>query len=681
MNTKPHSQMATTQKHKRAGRSRGWTSVATKRRAGGHTGSSSFTDLLLFATRSVTTVCSAALSLSAALVPLVSATLAVQVSGASYEAEVLADSPLVYYRLEETEGTAALNLGTLGAAAEGTYSDTTTDVLLGKESASTALGKAVRLDFGSIRVPDLGQGPLDQFSFEVWINRQSDPAPGAFFAIYAGDGFSGNTLHFNLKEPSATPIGPQIEFAIPAGGAHPQFFPMWPTNEWHQLVVTRDGATSAVRVYLDGRFVAEGTKGAGPEFLDGTIGAWGSTRNLDALIDEVAIYPAVLSEDRIAAHFNAAQLTLDPPEIIAQPVGATVFPGDHITLTAAVRGQALAYQWFKNSVAITGANSYSYTIDPVAAGDGGTYALQVSNTVQSVKTIDVVLTVSGGPKPINLISHLTFDSDTVANTTELRNAVAGRANGVFLQAPGFGRAAPTLSTADAKVGDAAMVLDGTTFLQLFDDAALNNLQAYTFAAWVKVDGFDDASGIASVFSYDGDAPPNGKLQIMAFVDGHLSVNTYGDGIFEAPTPTGWFHLAFTHDASPGVTNAVLYLNGTVAAQGTANLTGNLASGGTTLGSFGWASRRLIGSVDDVRFYDGALTADAVAALAPSGSAKLSVTRAGNQLTLSWTAAGFKLQQSADLGNPSNWTDVAGVGTGPVTVTAGTGNRFYRLLKP
>ncbi len=615
------------------------------------------------------------------MVPLLMGTIPVQVSAASYETEVLADSPLVYYRLEESQGTAVLNLGTLGAAAEGTYSDTTTDVLLGKDSASAALGKAVRLDFGSIRVPDLGQGPLDQFSIELWINRQSDPAPGAFFAIYAGDGFSGNTLHFNLKEPSATPAGPQLEFAIPAGGAHPQFFPMWPTNEWHQLVVTRDGTTSAVRVYLDGRFVSEGTKGAAPEFLDGTIGAWGSTRNLDALIDEVAIYPVVLAEDRIAAHFNAAKLALDPPEIVSQPVGATVFPGDHITLTTAARGQALGYQWFKDSVAIAGATSYSYTIDPVTATDGGTYALQVSNLVRSVMTTNAVVTVSGGAKPISLISHLTFDTDTVVNTTELRNAVAGRANGVFLQAPSFGRAAPTLSTADAKVGDGAMALDGNTFLQLFDDAALNNLQAYTFAAWVKVDGFDDPSGVASIFSYDGDAPPNGKLQVSAYADGHLSVNTYGDGVFEAPTPTGWFHLAFTHDSSPGVTNAVLYLNGVVAAQGTANLPGNLAIGGTTLGSFGWATRRLIGSLDDVRFYDGALTAAAIAALPPAGSATLGFSRSGNQLTLSWTAAGYKLQQSADLGSPSGWTDVANGGTSPVTVAAGTGNKFYRLLKP
>lgn len=681
MNISVHSRMVTSPKRQLLEHSRARSSCAAGVEIESSTASSRLVGLYRFASQAATRIFPSVFGLAACVVPLLIGIGPVQVSAASYEAEVLADSPLVYYRLEESEGTAVLNLGTLGAGAEGTYSDITTDVLLGKDSASAALGKAVRLDYGSIRVPDLGQGPLDQFSIELWINRQSDPAPGAFFAIYAGDGFSGNTLHFNLKEPSATPIGPQMEFAIPAGGAHPQFFPMWPTNEWHHLVVTRDGTTSAVRAYLDGRFVAEGTKSAGPEFLDGTIGAWGSTRNLDALIDEVAIYNAVLSEDRIAAHFTAAQVTLDPPEIISQPVGATVFPGDHITLAAAARGQALAYQWFKNSSAIAGANGYSYTIDPVTAADGGTYALQVSNLVQSVMTSNAVVTMGGGTKPVSLISHLTFDTDTAANTTELRNAVAGRANGVFLEAPAFGRAAPTLSTADAKVGDAALSLDGNTFLQLFDDVALNNLQAYTFAAWVKVDGYSDGSGVASIFSYDGDAPPNGKLQIFAFGDGHLSINTYGDGVFEAPMPTGWFHLAFTHDSSPGVTNAVLYLNGEVVAQGTAGLPGNLATGGTTLGSFGWASRRLIGFLDDVRFYDGALTASAIAALAPAESVNLGFTTSGKQLTFSWTAAGYKLQQSAELGNPTGWTDVASGGTSPVTVTVSTGNKFYRLLKP
>ncbi|MCL5097525.1 MAG: hypothetical protein M1608_08355 [Candidatus Omnitrophica bacterium] len=597
---------------------------------------------------------------------------------ATYQEEVLADSPLVYYPMDETDGTTAQNLGSLGPYVDGTYSDTTTMVLLGQNSASAGLGTAVKLASGYIDVPDLGQGPLDQVSIELWINRQSDPASGEISAIYT-TAWAGNGLHMNLK--NATPAGPQFEFAIPAGGAHPQFFPMWPTNEWHYLVVTRDGTTSAVRVYLDGKFVSEGIKDAAPEFTEGEIGAWNGGRNLNALVDEFAIYPTVLSEDRIAAHFQAAQLSLDPPEIVLQPQGATLYPGDHITLSAAARGQALAFQWFKDDLAITGASNYSYTIDPITLADAGSYALQVSNVVGSVKSTNAILTVSGGTKPISLISYFTFDTGSVTNTSELRNEVVGRQNGIFRDATaGFAPAPAAISTEDKVVGDGALQLEGNTFLQLLEESSLNGLPAYTFAAWVKVMavGVDPVVGIYSPDSF----PQAGTLQITADNNGQVQA-TYdggGDRVLVTPTPSDWFHLAFTHDAAAGVTNAVLYINGVAVGTNVADIPGDLGKA-SSLGSIGWGSR-LWGLIDDMRIYDGALTADKIAAL-PGLAAEpvtLSFSRSGDKLTLTWNFTDFILQQNDSLTNPVGWTDVAGGNTSPVTVTIGAGAKYFRLKK-
>ncbi len=64
--------------------------------------------------------------------------------------------------------------------------------------------------------------------------------------------------------------------------------------------------------------------------------------------------------------------------------------------------------------------------------------------------------------------------------------------------------------------------------------------------------------------------------------------------------------------------------------------------------------------------------------------KITTVLAGGQLTLSWSGAGFRLQQSDDVSNPSGWTDVplnsnATPVTSPYTVTVGAGKKFYRLI--
>jgi hypothetical protein len=90
-----------------------------------------------------------------------------------------------------------------------------------------------------------------------------------------------------------------------------------------------------------------------------------------------------------------------------------------------------------------------------------------------------------------------------------------------------------------------------------------------------------------------------------------------------------------------------------------------------------------GFLDDFRIYNRVLTASEIADLAGVAIAPtLSVTLAGRNLTLTWTQAGYVLQENRDLGNAAGWTNVAGGDASPVTVTiAVTGASFYRVIKP
>lgn len=60
---------------------------------------------------------------------------------------------------------------------------------------------------------------------------------------------------------------------------------------------------------------------------------------------------------------------------------------------------------------------------------------------------------------------------------------------------------------------------------------------------------------------------------------------------------------------------------------------------------------------------------------------LNLSRSGNQGTLTWAAVGFTLQENSNLSNPTNWTNVVGGSNSPVTISIGSGNKFFRLRKP
>lgn len=65
--------------------------------------------------------------------------------------------------------------------------------------------------------------------------------------------------------------------------------------------------------------------------------------------------------------------------------------------------------------------------------------------------------------------------------------------------------------------------------------------------------------------------------------------------------------------------------------------------------------------------------------APTPDAVLVGTRSGNQLTLSWTVAGFVLQENSALDQPAGWSNVPGGASSPVVINLpATGNSYYRL---
>lgn len=238
----------------------------------------------------------------------------------SYTEEVLADSPVVYYRFEESSGeTTAVDSS--GNGNDGTYINNPT---LGNPSGFIGLGNAVELDGVNQRIdmgPLNGGTQLGQSTIEVWVNVDALSPGDCCTSIFSTDTFSNGNLHFNLKP------GLDIEHAV-AGGS--------PNNvntadgaisfdQWAHIVATYDAAgTEEVLIYVNGTLIGSGLHNSGifANFTAANIGSFGLDRFFNGEIDEFAIYDSILSPERVAAHFRARNsLAADVPEPTTAALG------------------------------------------------------------------------------------------------------------------------------------------------------------------------------------------------------------------------------------------------------------------------------------------------------------------------------------------------------------------------
>jgi len=87
-------------------------------------------------------------------------------------------------------------------------------------------------------------------------------------------------------------------------------------DQWHHIVVIRDGANGFLQLWIDGEIEATVEARYSDDFSDGsepmTIGYLnkGSFFHYNGVIDEIAIYTTVLSEAQIGQHFNDGAIGL-----------------------------------------------------------------------------------------------------------------------------------------------------------------------------------------------------------------------------------------------------------------------------------------------------------------------------------------------------------------------------------
>jgi hypothetical protein len=151
-----------------------------------------------------------------------------------------------------------------------------------------------------------------------------------------------------------------------------------------------------------------------------------------------------------------------PPVISAQPQSFSVTEGAPITLSVTAGGAApLAYEWQKNEVAITGANSSSLSFSSPKASDSGTYKVTISNEFGSVLSSEAIVLVS----PI-AISSIQRQGETILITF---NTTAGQdytlEKNTSLQAAGWETAQVIAASGTTSVASESLS-SGTIFYRI-----------------------------------------------------------------------------------------------------------------------------------------------------------------------------------------------------------------------
>ena len=165
--------------------------------------------------------------------------------------------------------------------------------------------------------------------------------------------------------------------------------------------------------------------------------------------------------------------------------------------------------------------------------------------------------------------------------------------------------------------DGALELDGSNdYVNVGDAASLDITDAITVTAWIKPNA--SQSGYKRLIEKH-----YASSWYFGYSSGANGLSTYINGGQRALTSTGiltvgeWNHVAFTYDKDAGGTDEVkMYLNGAVRATGNYSSAIGTDNRDIAIGRYKYGSGYAFnGSIDDVRIYNSALSAEDVAALA------------------------------------------------------------------
>lgn len=228
----------------------------------------------------------------------------------SYVSEVLADSPLLYWRFGEGSGLTAAD--TSGNGRTGTYSGAgitygATGALGASGDTNTAV-TTVSASSGHIdSTASLDLSALSVISVECWMKT----------TFTAGDNMLTEFSVVNWSIENGTFVidpnaGSDFQIGMRSAGQRLDSFTPRPSNGvYHHYVFVLNIGTGDITAYVDSvsqslTVTGSATSGTFGNIVLRVASRAGTSLFLDATLDEYAIYGSALSQARVSAHYNAA---------------------------------------------------------------------------------------------------------------------------------------------------------------------------------------------------------------------------------------------------------------------------------------------------------------------------------------------------------------------------------------
>jgi hypothetical protein len=452
----------------------------------------------------------------------------------------------------------------------------------------------------------------------------SDPAPASAYA--------GRTATFSVDADGTTPL----------------------SYQWYKGITPIDGATSDILTFT----CAYADNGANYNVV--VTNLYGSATSAPAAL-------TVMTD-----------LTLESsPASITRNVGSKA-------AFIAVAGGALpvTYQWYKGASQIQGATDQVLWLSNVQpADDQTTYHAYIANPWTNTNSDPATLTVV--PRtvtvPITGYAKVVMADDPVAywrldepdaSTTAVD--AAGSFDGTYT--PGAGSITCGVATGIPHETDKAVSVNGKAQVQIPWALELNPHGPFSAELWIEPLALSPGGDSIDVATSEGSGP-NGWL-LYQQTDNSLVWVLFSENWNAAWLGAGpvveaneWYHVVFTYDG----TLFHSYFNGNPVAQQAYDAFVPNGDGWTSLGfRFDGNGLGFNGAIDDVAFYNKALTPDQVQAHY-NATVKVGVTRSGNNVILSWP---FGTLQSASIVT-GTYTNMPSA-TSPFTNAISQAPQFYRV---
>jgi len=124
----------------------------------------------------------------------------------------------------------------------------------------------------------------------------------------------------------------------------------------------------------------------------------------DTLLIKLQIHNNKFTFEDIEPNIFVTDFIYSPQDSVGEQQDTTIDQGTNLELSVTVGGTANQYQWMKDGVAISGADSSSYTIHSVDSSAAGTYLCKITNTIATDLTLY--------SRPINVsVSNVTGITD------------------------------------------------------------------------------------------------------------------------------------------------------------------------------------------------------------------------------------------------------------------------------